>query len=742
MDFPQQYALAELLVSMFDAVELRLFAAMIDRRLADELPGEGVPLVTLSAVFVDALRRRGMIDEAFRAALRSARPRRAQEIEDVLGLVGFESQEGSPSGYVFLSYANEDFGQAQRLARGLELHHLRTWIDRESLLPGDAWMTTIEDAIRGAMGIVVLLTKNSIKSGAIRGEISLSLSLARRRGLRIVPVVVGLSAEEVPPEFHRIQWLRVELDEDLGQAAGWIVKALAPRKEVFHGTSEDPELLMLVGQFMRAAARSWTADSDGWRATEPVHIQRTTEASMLDVQILASRVVTSGCGYLVYRDDLLPDVQEAILDAAIAGKTLVPLSERQMQAALADSRAREILDELTIRARGSINLFEASNSIQAEWEFFGRSGLLQAIGDALARGQHIYLTGTRKAGKTSFLNLLRIRLATRPCVAIDLQAYGGTGDWTATLLGDIVAAFDRWASSRFGQDWQSPRTGAMDRSSFVRAMRDRCAQARAFGMRDRVLLFMDELERIEPRRGEAEEARRFVEVAAALRALAQGADACLSIIVADLRPEVNRMNVLKPVGTNPFFEFFQEIQLPNWSPSEVAEMVRSLARRMGVADVGEEFAADLHALSGGHARLARMLAAAAWQERADQGRLAATDLTRGLEALADRDQPGRFFAENFWGPLTAMERVVLLVAARQTAPERRGALSTFWHRILRITEGKSLAAPPAGSEISAAAWSAARGSLRDQSILEGDRVAAAAFQQWLAVEKFPAREGT
>ena len=708
---PPEYVLAELLVSMFDAEELRGFIASFGPDIERALPGKFVPVSDLAFSFVETLRRHGAIDAEFRDALLDFRPRRAEEIDAALHRAGFSPQlvsakKNNPT--VFLSYHRADSQLVELLADHLRLNGLEIFLDVASIDVGASVLESLNTAIRHAAALVVLLTEHSVESRWVLQEISAALSF----GTPVLPIVSNLPDDRVPVNLQTFQYVRLDSPDKIPEISRRIAHSIESRSRTTRGPGDDPELLALVVRFMAEAGRELKTESRGLVIPEPIHIQRANVATALDVRMLAERVEPNDCGYLVHREELTSIVQDAILDAAMTSKTLVPLSERQMQATLVDSRAQTILDELTTCARGSINLFEASNSIQAEWEFFGRSGLLQGIGDALGRGQHIYLTGTRKAGKTSFLNLLRVRVATRPCVPIDLQAYGG--EWPSALFADIVAGFDRWAASQYRDKWTAEPPGSLDRLEFVRAMRQRHAAARALGLRDRVLVLLDELERIMPRRDDQAEARRFVDAALGLRTLAQGADACLSLFIADLRPEANRINLFENVATNPFFEFFREMKLPNFSPGEVAAMVKSLARRMGVSDVDWEFTQELYARSGGHARLARMLAAAAWDERVNPRRLTAADLERGLEALADRDQPGRFFDENFWRPLLPAERVVLLAAAQA-------------HPLDRPRDG-----------LTPSAWSAARGSLRDQSLLTGEKVAAEAFRGWLVAEKLAA----
>jgi hypothetical protein len=82
-----------------------------------------------------------------------------------------------------------------------------------------------------------------------------------------------------------------------------------------------------------------------------------------------------------------------------------------------------------------------------------------------------------------------------------------------------------------------------------------------------------------------------------------------------------------------------------------------------------------------------------------------------LDVLADHDQPGRFFEENFWASATVVERELLLLASE-------GATN------LRSPRGRP-----------SAMWSAALAGLREQSLLVGGRIPSQSFQTWLLDNK-------
>lgn len=60
---------------------------------------------------------------------------------------------------VFLSHSAADTKLAERLTRGLERHGLSVWFDGRELSPGSDWRHEIEDAIRSARNVVLLIDR-------------------------------------------------------------------------------------------------------------------------------------------------------------------------------------------------------------------------------------------------------------------------------------------------------------------------------------------------------------------------------------------------------------------------------------------------------------------------------------------------------------------------------------------------------------------------------------------------------
>lgn len=68
-----------------------------------------------------------------------------------------------PSGpYFFVSYSRADLEQQRRIVTELRKRGINAWVDTENLIPGSpAWEREIERSIRGASGVIVLLSPDA-----------------------------------------------------------------------------------------------------------------------------------------------------------------------------------------------------------------------------------------------------------------------------------------------------------------------------------------------------------------------------------------------------------------------------------------------------------------------------------------------------------------------------------------------------------------------------------------------------
>ena len=102
---------------------------------------------------------------------------------------------------IFLSYASADHERARQLAEALERLGWSVWWDRE-IPPGKTFDQVIEEELNGARCVIVLWSKESVRSRWVKTEAS-----AAAEKDRLIPVLIDDVA--IPFEFKRIQAARL-----------------------------------------------------------------------------------------------------------------------------------------------------------------------------------------------------------------------------------------------------------------------------------------------------------------------------------------------------------------------------------------------------------------------------------------------------------------------------------------------------------------------------------------------------
>jgi hypothetical protein len=106
---------------------------------------------------------------------------------------------------IFIAYASEDRGSAERLFKQLTAHGFAAWLDRRKLLPGQDWPHRIEDAIESSDFLIACFSAKSIrKRGGFQKEIRLALECANHMPLDDVFLIpVRLDDCRVPTRIQR-----------------------------------------------------------------------------------------------------------------------------------------------------------------------------------------------------------------------------------------------------------------------------------------------------------------------------------------------------------------------------------------------------------------------------------------------------------------------------------------------------------------------------------------------------------
>jgi|HubBroStandDraft_6_1064221.scaffolds.fasta_scaffold773644_2 hypothetical protein len=106
----------------------------------------------------------------------------------------------------FLSYARADAEVALRFADGLKAAGVALWVDQHDIRPSEHWDRAVETALRGADGVIVILSPRSAASANVADEVSVALDA----GKTVVPILIEPTT--APLRMTRLQFIDATRD--------------------------------------------------------------------------------------------------------------------------------------------------------------------------------------------------------------------------------------------------------------------------------------------------------------------------------------------------------------------------------------------------------------------------------------------------------------------------------------------------------------------------------------------------
>ncbi|HUZ48980.1 MAG TPA: hypothetical protein VMW12_04445 [Candidatus Dormibacteraeota bacterium] len=288
------------------------------------------------------------------------------------------------------------------------------------------------------------------------------------------------------------------------------------------------------------------------------------------------------------------------------GRKLIYCSFADLQSAGEDFAA-----ELLRRFLYSRDLFDVSDPVSTDEQFFARYKLVDEIYDALVSGQSSGIFGLRKIGKTSVLERLRKKndLTGKFHIAyLDAQSPEVYRNDPAGVAYEIARAFNRSYAQRHGQPFQKdvPSGGnLLDASRFLRDFLTRLiAQSNK-----PLLVIIDELERILPTSSSTNAWNtQYIDLWRLMRSESQIRAGKFVFLVASTNPYF--AEVANVAGEdNPLYRFIKARYLTPFGVDDLAEMIGKLGQPMGVS-FQREAVESIHEWFGGHPFLSRQLCSA------------------------------------------------------------------------------------------------------------------------------------
>jgi len=116
---------------------------------------------------------------------------------------------------VFISYAAEDFKYAEQLYNFLDSKGFQPWMDKAKLLPGQNWDFVIQQELRKADFIILLLSDISVsKRGYVQKEFNQALLYCEEKldsDIFIIPILINSC--NIPTKLSKFQWIEYSTED-------------------------------------------------------------------------------------------------------------------------------------------------------------------------------------------------------------------------------------------------------------------------------------------------------------------------------------------------------------------------------------------------------------------------------------------------------------------------------------------------------------------------------------------------
>jgi hypothetical protein len=332
----------------------------------------------------------------------------------------------------------------------------------------------------------------------------------------------------------------------------------------------------------------------------------------------SSGLIGEELAFIIVSD--LPDNLERTLFRRIEDRkrlapAIVPFTQSHIETATGSLAAiRVVLDQWLYRR----DLFSLNFPVVGH-RFFGRDKALAEIRDAIAHSSPTGIFGLRKVGKTSLLKELARRAIDGGDIVVFMDLLRVPADisdtrWLYWKLGSELREsasraklpnFDWRLGGHFRDFFEVPKDFPVatafdaDLTRLLKAIR-----ASSISPRPKVVLLLDEIERIVPNKLGKEGFQGFFDFFGYIRGVAQESEDFVTVIaganaaVAEAAQFSGR--------DNPVFNFFREIYLQLLQPAECELMVTSLGRGMGLR-FPHETCDYIYELTGGHPFFTRQL---------------------------------------------------------------------------------------------------------------------------------------
>ncbi|MCC7479020.1 toll/interleukin-1 receptor domain-containing protein [bacterium] len=154
----------------------------------------------------------------------------------------------------FLCHSSKDKPFVEALAEHLMAHGVEVWFDKWDIQPGDSLRRKIEEGIESSGFFIPVLSENSLESEWVKTELDAATILKLQGSCRIVPVLRGVTVDQVPLTLRSMACVTGSTDQDrmemvLNVCHGFSVKPPLgdrPQREAVENTKLSPNASTLA----------------------------------------------------------------------------------------------------------------------------------------------------------------------------------------------------------------------------------------------------------------------------------------------------------------------------------------------------------------------------------------------------------------------------------------------------------------------------------------------------------------
>lgn len=173
---------------------------------------------------------------------------------------------------VFISYASADREVAHRFRGIIEALGYDVWMYERSIKPTEEWLPSVESGLRGTDWLVVLVSRNSVKSPWVAQEAEWALE---RFPSRIIPIVLDdARPEDINRALAKLQ--HANYGSDPQRSLNQLVKILSDARYAGYGRD-------IVGRWISAIEPVYY-DREGWHVQDVVISASSNEYTVKTLQ--------------------------------------------------------------------------------------------------------------------------------------------------------------------------------------------------------------------------------------------------------------------------------------------------------------------------------------------------------------------------------------------------------------------------------------------------------------------------